>query len=132
MSGSHYKAPSAVIWNTVCTCAAQFVLLTAYCTGDLLFWSMLVFAYDVSILGGSVHAIKEKAEALVVASKETGLEVNADKIKNMVMSRDQNEGRSHNIKADDSSYERVEEFKYLGTTLTNQNSLQEEITSRLQ
>ena len=49
----------------------------------------------------------------------------------MVMSRDQNAGRSHNIKNDNSSFESVEEFKYLGTTLTNQNFIQEEIKSRL-
>jgi len=55
----------------------------------------------------------------------------ADKTKYMVMSRDQNEGRSHNIKTDNSSFERVEEFRYLGTTLRNQNSIQEEIKSRL-
>jgi len=36
------------------------------------------------------------------------------------MSRDQNAGRTHNIKIDNSSFERVEEFKYSGTTLTNQ------------
>jgi len=42
-----------------------------------------------------------------------------------------NHGRSHNIKIDNSSIERVEEFKYLGTTLTNKNSIQEEIKSRL-
>ena len=36
-----------------------------------------------------------------------------------------------NIKIDNSSFQRVEEFKYLGTTLTNQNSMQEEIKSRL-
>jgi len=67
-----------------------------------------------------------------VASKEIGLEVNADKTKDMVMSRDQNAGQSHNMKKTDSrSFERVEEFKYLGTTLTNQTSVQEEIKSRL-
>ena len=80
---------------------------------------------------GNVHTVKENAEALVVASKETGLEVNADKTKYMDMSRDQNAGRIHNIKIDNSSFERVEEFRYLGTTLTNQNSIQEEIKSRL-
>ena len=37
----------------------------------------------------------------------------------MVMSRDQNVGRRHNIHIDNSSFERVEEFKYLGTNLTN-------------
>jgi hypothetical protein len=63
-------------------------------------------------VGGSVHAVHKKAEALVVASKETGLEVNADKSKYMAMSQDQNTGRSHNIKNDNISFERVEEFKY--------------------
>ena len=47
------------------------------------------------------------------------------------MSRDQNAGQSHSTKTDNSSIERVEQFKYLGTTLTNQNSIQEEIKSRL-
>jgi hypothetical protein len=49
----------------------------------------------------------------------------------MVMARDQNAGRNHNMKIDNSSIERVEGFKYLGTTLTNQNSIQAEINSRL-
>jgi hypothetical protein len=46
------------------------------------------------------------------------------------MSRDQNAGRSQNIKFDNSSFERVEDFKYLGTTITNQNSIQEQIKCR--
>ena len=82
---------------------------------------------NTSILGGSVHTIKENAEALVVASKEIGLEVNADKTKYMIMSRDQNAGRNHSMKIGNSSFERVEEFKYLGTSSTNQNSIQDEI-----
>jgi len=49
----------------------------------------------------------------------------------MIMSRDQNAGRSHSMKIDNSFIERVEEFKYLGTTLTNKHSIQEEIKSRL-
>jgi len=39
-------------------------------------------------LGGSVRTVKENAEALIVASKEIGLEVNAYKSRYMVMSRD--------------------------------------------
>ena len=75
--------------------------------------------------------VKENAEALVVATKEIGLEVNVDKTKYMIMSRDQNAGRSHSMKIDNSCIERVEEFKYLGATLTSKNSIQEEIKSRL-
>ena len=48
----------------------------------------------------------------------------------MFMSRDQDAGRRHSKKTDNSSFERVEEFKYLGTTLTKQNSIQEEIQIR--
>jgi hypothetical protein len=58
----------------------------------------LVDADDVNILGGSVNNKKKKVEALVLASKETGLEVNADKTEYMVMSRDQNARGSHSIK----------------------------------
>jgi hypothetical protein len=47
---------------------------------------LLVYADDVNILGGSVHAIKKSTEALVVVSKEIGLEVNAERTKYMVMS----------------------------------------------
>ena len=64
-------------------------------------------------MGGSIHSVKENSEALVVASKETGREVNADKTKYMIMSRDQNAERSDSIKKDNYSFERVEEFKYL-------------------
>jgi hypothetical protein len=70
-------------------------------------------------LGGSVHTVKENAEALVVATKKTGLEVNADKTKYMVMSRNRNAGRGQSVKIDNTSIESVEEFKYLGMTLTD-------------
>ena len=78
---------------------------------------LLAYADDVNIVGGSVHTVNENAEALVVATKEIGLEVNADKTKCMIMSRDQNAGRSHSMNIHNSSIERVEEFNYLGTTL---------------
>ena len=53
---------------------------------------LLACAFDVNILGGSIHTLKENAEALVAATRETGLELSADKTKYMVMSRDQNAG----------------------------------------
>ena len=77
------------------------------------------------------QVLKEDAETLVAATRETGLEVSADKTKYMVMYRDQNAGRSHSVSTDNNTFERVEEFKYLGTNLTNQNFILEEIKSRL-
>ena len=68
---------------------------------------------------------------LVLLQVADGLVVNADKTEYMIMSRDQNAGRSHNIEIDNSSFERVEEFKYLGTALTNKNYIQEEIKNIL-
>jgi hypothetical protein len=42
---------------------------------------LLVYAYDVNMMGGSVRSIKENAEDLLVTSIQNGLEVNADKTK---------------------------------------------------
>jgi len=47
------------------------------------------------------------------------------------MVRDQNAGGIHSVTMNNSTFERVEEFKYLGTNLKNQNAIQEEIKSRL-
>jgi len=59
------------------------------------------------------------------------ISVDSDKTKYMFMSRGQNAGQSHSMKTGNNSFEKVEEFKYLGTTLTNQNSVQEEIKRSL-
>jgi len=61
-----------------------------------------VYAYDGNILGRRERTIKRNTKALLIGSKEMGLEVNADKAKYMVTSRDQNAGRSHSIKTDNS------------------------------
>ena len=66
-----------------------------------------------------------------MARNDIGLEVNADKTKHIVMSGEQTAGLSHTVKVDNSSIERVEEFKYLRTALKNQNSIQEEIKNKL-
>ena len=56
------------------------------------------------------HFIENNTDSLVVDNKENGIEVNADKTQYMVVSRDQNAGRIHNIKTDNSAFERVEQF----------------------
>ena len=92
---------------------------------------LLVYADDLNILGESLRIIMKNSETLIVASKETGLEINGDKTEYMVMSREQSVGRSHIVKTDNCSFERVEIFTYLGKTLSNENSVQEEIKNRL-
>jgi hypothetical protein len=84
--------------------------------------NLFVYADDINILGKSVHTVMENAEALVVACQKTGLAVNADKTKYIHGHvSDHNAGQSHNIKTENISYIRVEKFKHLGTTLTNQS-----------
>jgi len=87
-------------------------------------YQLLVYA-DMLNYWEEVYILKEKRRNLLVANMETGIEVNADKTKYIVMYRDQNASRSRNIKIDNISFEMMEEFKYLGKTLTNQNSIQE-------
>jgi hypothetical protein len=63
--------------------------------------------------------------------EEVGLEVNADKTKYMLMPHHQNAGQNHNIKTDNRSFENVAQLKYLGTTVTIHNFIQEEIKRRM-
>ena len=79
----------------------------------------------------AIRRVQLNTEVLVVTSKEIGLEVNAEKSKYMVMFRDQNARQNHNIKSDNKSFERVEQFKTFGAILTNKHYIQEEIMSRL-
>ena len=69
--------------------------------------------------------------ALVVASKETGPEVIAEKTTYGVMSRDKNAEQNSNIKVRNNAFKRVEQFKYLETTLINKISIHQQIKGRL-
>jgi len=77
----------------------------------------LAYADDVNILEGSIPTLKENAEALVAATRVNGMEVRADKSKYMNMSRNQNAGRIQSVRIDNSTFERAQIFKYLGTNL---------------
>jgi hypothetical protein len=71
--------------------------------------------------------IKKNTETLIGASKEFDLEINTEKTKYMLLSRHQNAGQSHDIKLADRCFGNLAQFRYLGTTITNQNFIQEEV-----
>jgi len=73
----------------------------------------LVYADDINIMGGSVRTIKENTEAVIVASRETGLELIVDKSTYIAMSRYQNIGRSHNRRTDNIYFETMGHFKLI-------------------
>jgi len=73
----------------------------------------------------------KNTQALLVASKEMDLEVNTDKAMYVIVSRSKKAEQNHNIKIDNKSFERMDQFRVLGITLRYQNSVQEKIKSRL-
>jgi hypothetical protein len=85
----------------------------------------------VNLLGDNTDTVKKNMETLLHASKEVGQEINVDKTKYMLLSRHQNIGQNRNIKIANRSFENVSQSKYLGTIVTNQNLIQEEIKRRL-
>ena len=67
---------------------------------------------------------------LLNVCKDIGLAANIGKTKYMEIGRHQGVIANSHIKIGSNSYEKVETFKYLGSLLTNQNSIQEEIKCR--
>jgi hypothetical protein len=59
---------------------------------------LLIYADDINLLGDSVNTIKENSETLLEASRDIGLEINAENTKYMIMSRYPNSGQNQNIR----------------------------------
>jgi hypothetical protein len=81
-------------------------------------------------MSDSVNTIKGDTKTLLEASRDIGLEINAEKTKHMFMSHHPNSEQNQNISIANESYENVAEFKYLGMMLTNQKDVPDEIKSR--
>jgi hypothetical protein len=90
----------------------------------------LAYADDINIVGETKDIMKKSTEASLGASKEVGLEVNPEKTIYMLMSCSQMIGQKNSIKIVNRSFEDVAKFRYLRTTITEQNYIHEEIKSR--
>jgi hypothetical protein len=90
-------------------------------------YQLLVYPDDVNLLDDSVNTTKENSETLLVASRDIGLEINAEKTKYVIMSCHPNSGQNQNVKIANELFEKVEKFKYRGTTLTNHNEIHDKI-----
>jgi hypothetical protein len=86
---------------------------------------LLVSADDVNLLGDNIDVIKKSTQTSIGAIKEVGLEVNTEKT--MSLSRHQYAGQNHYIRIANRCFENVAQFRHLGTTITNENLIQEEI-----
>jgi hypothetical protein len=87
----------------------------------------LVYADDLNLLGDNRDTIKNNRETSTDDSKEVGLDVNTKKTKYTLLPHHQNAGQNHNIQLANRCFENVARFRYLGTTITNQNLIQVEI-----
>jgi hypothetical protein len=82
---------------------------------------LLAYADDVNLLGDNIDIIKKNKKTLIDSSKKVALEINVEKNKYVLLPHHQNVGQNQDIKIANRSFGNVSQFKYLGTTVTNQN-----------
>jgi hypothetical protein len=91
--------------------------------------SILAYADDIVIFGNTRQEITQITSKLLEISKKLGLYVNQEKTKFMVLSRS-NENQ-HNLQVGNLTFEKVENFKYLGVNINSKNDMHREISERI-
>jgi hypothetical protein len=92
---------------------------------------LLVCADDVNLLGSNIDTMKKNTETFIGARKEVGLEVNAKRIKYMLLSHNHNAWKNSDVKITNRYFENLAQFMYMGMIVTNQNLIQEESKKRI-
>ena len=92
---------------------------------------ILGYADDLDLLGDSREAVQINTRILLDAAKETGLEINEEKTKYMVMDRLGTSQEMGDLQVGRHTFEKVSEFRYLGTTVNDKNEIGTEINKRI-
>jgi hypothetical protein len=91
--------------------------------GDISVWTIL----SLNPLEDNINTMKKNTDVRIVASMEVGVEVNTEKTRYMLISHHQNAEQIHNRNIENRSFGNVTKIKYLGSGVTNQNLIQEEM-----
>jgi hypothetical protein len=94
-------------------------------------YQLLVYADDMNLLGDDTETIQKNTQTLIGSGKQVGLEINTERTKYMLLSHHQNAGQNHGIKMANRCSENVAQFRYLETTVKNQNLNKGKIKRRL-
>jgi hypothetical protein len=79
------------------------------------------YANDIVVIGNSREGIQSSVEELTKIGKDIGLTINSGKTKYMIVKR--GVGDHNNLHLENNTFEQVQEFKYLRSTLNNQNNM---------
>ncbi|VVC32422.1 Reverse transcriptase domain [Cinara cedri] len=95
--------------------------------------NILAYADDISLMRRSREMIIKMGKSLIKAAEKVGLRINEEKTKYMVVSRrNGNQVQEEFIEVEEYKFKRVDQFKYLGSIITQDNDIKTEISMRLQ